>query len=84
MSKKRWSVLVLGYALIVLVTVMLGALSVPSSALAEGGGGSIIPPPANTDTTSNGSSVGAPIISDPTVADPSTIDLLLITIDILL
>ncbi len=80
MLAKRWSGLVFGYGLILLVTVMLGALTVPSPALAEGGGAPP-EPPLSTDTTCGGSSINDPTIVDPSVGDISTMDLLLLTID---
>ena len=83
MTQKRWSVLVIGYSLILVVAVLLGALTLPSPALAENSGGTL-PPPACPDTTTGGSSIGDPIIDEPVPTEPSTVDLLLMTIDFLM
>jgi len=82
MFAKRWSGLVFGYGLILLVTVMLGAFTMPMSALADGSSGTNPPvPPLCPDTTNGGSSVSDPTIVDPSTGDLATMDLLLLTID---
>lgn len=81
MNSKSWFARVIGFVLVLLVSVTLGTLSSAGDVRADGG--NIPPPPPNvSDSTGTVTSATDPII-EPDTTDLTTWDLLLLTLDIL-
>jgi hypothetical protein len=75
--QRNWSVLALGGMLVALLSLILGVISTPVTALADGGGSGGFPIEGDTDTTGGCAPVGEPTTNPDTDSSLTTWDLLL-------
>ena len=82
--QKRWSVLAMGGLLIMALALILGVVSTPMTALADGGGGGTDPIEGDTIDDGDLGSVSEPVEDPNTSTSLTTWDLLLMSLTTLL
>jgi hypothetical protein len=75
--QRNWSMLTLGGMLVALFSLVLGVMSMPAAALADGGGSGGFPIDGDTDTTGGCAPVGESTTNPDTDSSLTTWDLLL-------